>query len=142
MNAAERIDAHIAELSGWRGKRLARLRKWIAEAEPELVEDWKWGTPVWTRGRNVVACGAFRDHVKVNFFEGAALPDPKRLLNAGLEAKKSRAIDIREGDALDEAAFKALVRAAAALHAKERARRAPKRAARTAARPRKGGSAR
>jgi len=71
MNAADRIDAHIAEASGWRGRMLARLRKWIAEAEPELVEAWKWGTPVWTRGGNVVASGAFRDHVKVNFFEGA-----------------------------------------------------------------------
>ena len=117
MNATERIDKHIAELPGWRGRMLARLRKWIGEADPELVEDWKWNTPVWARNGDVVACGAFRDHVKVNFFQGASLADPKRLFNAGLDAKRSRAIDVYEGDRVDEAAFKGLVRAAAALHA-------------------------
>lgn len=119
MNTAERIDAYIAELAGWRGRMLGRLRKWIGEAAPELVEEWKWNTPVWTRRGNVVACGAFRDHVKINFFDGASLADPKRLFNAGLEAKRSRAIDLHEGDVVDEPAFKALVRAATALRAKK-----------------------
>jgi hypothetical protein len=120
LKAAERIDAYIAEVSGWRGRVLARLRQWIGDAAPELVETWKWNTPVWTRNGNVVACGAFRDHVKINFFDGASLADPKRLFNAGLEAKKSRAIDLHEGDVVDEAAFKALVRAAATLRARKR----------------------
>src|SRR6185503_13550355 len=124
---------HIAGLEGWTGKMMARLRKWIGEADPELVENWKWNTPVWARDGNVVACGVFKDHVKVNFFEGASLADPKRLFNAGLDAKRSRAIDLYDGDVVDEAAFKQLVRAAAALHAK-----APRTKPDTSARPRKG----
>lgn len=93
-----------------------RLRKLIRDAAPDLVEDWKWNTPVWSHNGNVVAVGAFRDHVKVNIFKGASLNDPHGLFNAGLEAKASRAIDVRRGDAIDEAAFKELVRAAVALN--------------------------
>jgi hypothetical protein len=118
VDASRRIDDYVASLADWRGKRIARLRKWIAESDEELVESWKWGTPVWTRGGNVVAIGAFKDHVKVNFFDGASLPDPKRLFNAGLEAKKTRAIDLREGEDVDRAAFQALVRSAAARTAR------------------------
>ena len=116
MNASERITAHIGEIGDWRGKMIARLRKLIRDAAPDLVEEWKWNTPVWSHNGNVVAVGAFRDHVKVNLFKGASLRDPHGLFNAGLEAKTSRAIDLRQGDVLDEDAFKELVRAAAALN--------------------------
>lgn len=115
-NASEQITRHIKELSDWRGKMLARLRKVIRDAAPGLVEEWKWSTPVWSHLGNVLAAGAFKDHVKVNFFKGAALNDSKGVFNAGLDAKASRAIDIYEGDTLDEAALQALVRAAIALN--------------------------
>jgi len=115
MNASERITNHINELADWRGKMLARLRKLISEAAPGLVEEWKWNTPVWSRKGNIVAVGAFQDHVKVNFFKGSQLRDPHGLFNAGLEAKATRAIDIHEGDVINEAALKDLIRAASAL---------------------------
>ena len=115
-NASDQITSHINETAGWRGKMLARLRKAILDAAPSLVEEWKWNTPVWSHNGNVVAAGAFRNHVKVNFFKGASLSDPKGLFNAGLEAKATRSIDIHEGDVLDEAALKSLVRAAVALN--------------------------
>lgn len=116
MDASEQITTHIKALGGWRGKMLARLRKLIGAASPDLVEDWKWNTPVWSHKGNVVAVGAFADHVKVNFFKGASVNDPKGLFDAGLEAKASRAIDIHEGDRLNEEALNELVRAAAALN--------------------------
>ena len=116
LSAAERITSYIDGLSGWRGKIVARLRKLIGDTAPQLVEEWKWNTPVWSHNGNVVAVGAFSDHVKVNFFKGASLSDPKGLFNAGLEAKATRAIDIHEGDKLNEAALKELVRAAVALN--------------------------
>lgn len=114
MDASKQIDSYVAGLGDWRGKQLAKLREWIRAADPKLEESWKWGTPVFARGGNVLAIGAFKDHVKVNFFDGAALPDPKRLFNAGLDAKRTRAIDLHEGESLDRAAFTALVRAAVA----------------------------
>jgi hypothetical protein len=116
MSASEQITNHINDLVGWRGKMLARLRKTILDAAPELVEEWKWNTPVWSSNGNVVAAGAFKDHVKVNFFKGASLSDPKGLFNAGLDAKATRAIDIHEGDKLNEQALKELVRAGVALN--------------------------
>ena len=116
MKASERITSHINDLADWRGKMLARLRKLIHDAAPDLVEEWKWNTPVWSLNGNVVAVGAFRSQVKVNFFRGASLDDPQRLFNAGLEAKESRAIDLHEGDRIDEPALKDLVRAAVALN--------------------------
>lgn len=112
MNASARISQYIDGLSDWRGKLLGRIRRLIADAAPELTEEWKWSTPVWTSGGNVVAVGAFQDHVKVNFFEGASLKDPARLFNAGLEAKASRSIDLGQKDKLDETAFKALIASA------------------------------
>jgi hypothetical protein len=115
MNPSQQITRHIDSLADWRGVMLARLRRLIGAAAPDLVEQWKWNTPVWAGRSNVVAVGAFQDHVKVNFFKGAALEDPKGLFNAGLEAKATRAIDIHQGDRVDEAAFKALIRAAVAL---------------------------
>jgi hypothetical protein len=110
------IAHHIAELGGWRGAMLARLRQLILEAAPGLTEEWKWGTPVWSRNGNVVAVGAFKDHLKINFFKGASLKDPHGLFNAGLEAKATRAIDLHEGHKLNEAALKELIRAAVALN--------------------------
>jgi hypothetical protein len=115
MNASERITSYIDSLADWRGPLLARLRRLISAAGPQLVEQWKWSTPVWLGRANVVALGAFKDHVKINFFKGASLPDPKALFNAGLESKASRAIDVHEGDRLNEAALEELVRAAVAL---------------------------
>jgi hypothetical protein len=90
------------------------LRKLILETAPELTEEWKWDTPVWAYKGNVVAGGVFKDHVKLNFFKGASLEDPKGLFNAGLEAKATRAIDIHEGESIDEPALKDLVRTAVA----------------------------
>jgi hypothetical protein len=116
MTASERIESHIKDLGDWRGKVIAHLRKLIRDADPALVEDWKWNTPVWSGHGNVVAVGAFKDHVKVNFFRGALVHDPDRLFNAGLDAKTSRAIDIRQDDRVKDAAFKKLVKAAAALN--------------------------
>ena len=118
MDGSKQIDRYVAGFGDWRGRQLAQLREWIRAADPELEESWKWGTPVFTRGGNVLALGAFKSHVKVNFFEGAALPDPKKLFNAGLDAKRSRGIDLHEGESLERAAFTALVRAAVATVAK------------------------
>ncbi len=87
---AQRIANHIAAFADWRGPMLARLRTLILATEPAMVEEWKWDTPVWSHHGNVVAAGAFKDHIKLNFFKGAALPDPHGLFNAGLEAKASR----------------------------------------------------
>jgi len=115
MNASERITNHVNELGDWRGKLLARLRKLILEAAPGMVEEWKWNTPVWSLKKNIVAVGAFQDHVKVNFFQGASLNDPQGLFNAGLEAKTTRAIDIHKGDVINESALKELIRAAVEL---------------------------
>jgi hypothetical protein len=116
LSAGDQITSYIDGLSGWRGKTVARLRKLIGETSPQLVEEWKWNTPVWSHNGNVVAVGAFADHVKINFFKGASLNDPKRMFNAGLEAKATRAIDIREGDKFNEAALKELIRNAVAAN--------------------------
>jgi hypothetical protein len=114
---SQRITNHITELADWRGKMLARLRKLILEADPAMVEEWKWDTPVWSHQGNVVAAGAFKDHIKLNFFKGASLQDPHSLFNAGLEAKATRAIDIHEGDTINEVALQELIRAAVAQNA-------------------------
>lgn len=110
------IDRYIAGLPDWRGKRIKQLRRLILDAAPGMVEEWKWDTPVWSANGSVVAVGAFKDHVKVNFFNGALLKDPHKLFNAGLEAKTSRAIDIAEHDDINEAALKDLIRAAVAFN--------------------------
>ena len=114
MTPSQLITERITELDDWRGEMLAQLRQLILEADPDIVEAWKWDTPVWTHNGNVVAVGAFKDHMKINFFKGASLNDPHGLFNAGLEAKATRAIDIREGDDINEAALKALIHAAVA----------------------------
>ena len=116
MNPSEQIDNRIAELTDWRGRTIAQVRKLIREAVPDIVEEWKWDTPVWSYKGNVVAGGVFKDHVKLNFFKGASLEDPKGLFNAGLDAKATRAIDIHESDEIDESALRDLVRAAVAYN--------------------------
>ena len=125
MTASDRIASHIADLGDWRGALVKQLRALILAAAPELVEEWKWNTPVWSYHGNVVAVGAFKDHVKINFFKGASLDDPQRLFNAGLDAKATRAIDLHKGQRINEAAFKHLVRAATSAAATP-ARQAPK----------------
>ena len=116
LTPSQQIDNHIKDLADWRGKLLVRLRKLILGAAPELTEEWKWDTPVWSYNGNVVAAGAFKDHIKLNFFKGASLKDSRRLFNAGLDAKASRGIDFHEGDEIDEAALKDLVREAVAYN--------------------------
>ena len=114
QEASARIDKHIAGFTDWRGKRMAGLRKIINAADPSLKEDWKWDIPIWSANGNVCAIGAFKDHIKINFFKGASLSDPHHLFNGGLEAKASRSIDLSQSDTVDEAALKQLVRAAVA----------------------------
>jgi hypothetical protein len=116
LTASQQIDNHIKELADWRGELLIRLRKLIREASPELTEEWKWDTPVWSYKGNVVAGGAFKDHIKLNFFKGASLKDSHGLFNAGLDAKATRGIDFHEGDEINEAALKDLVREAVAYN--------------------------
>ena|SRR5438105_4287691 len=99
---------------------MAKLRRTINSASPDLKEEWKWDTPVFSAKGNVCAIGAFKDSVKVNFFKGASLPDPKHLFNGGLEAKTSRSIDLRRGDRIDDASLKELVRAAVAANNRQR----------------------
>ncbi|MBL8698286.1 MAG: DUF1801 domain-containing protein [Alphaproteobacteria bacterium] len=119
---SEFIDARIEELGDWRGEALKRIRRWIREAEPSVMEAWKWrGVPVWELGGIICTGESYRSVVKLTFAKGASLPDPSGLFNASLEGKTRRAIDIREGEVPNEKAFKALVRAAAALnHSKKR----------------------
>jgi hypothetical protein len=116
MNASQQIDKQIAGFTDWRGRMMIRLRKIINDADPKLKEEFKWHTAVWSANGNVCALGAFKDHVKINFFKGASLPDPHRLFNSGLEAKTSRSIDLHEGDAINGSHLKALVRAAVACN--------------------------
>jgi hypothetical protein len=111
------IDGRIAELGGWRGEVLSRVRKLIAQADPQVVEEWKWSVPVWSHDGIVCTGEAYKSVVKLTFARGAALADPKGLFNSSLEGNTRRAIDIREGEKIDEAALKALVRAAVALNA-------------------------
>ena len=117
------IDARIAELGDWRGETLARVRRLIREADPEVVEEWKWrGVPVWSHAGIVCTGETYKTVVKLTFAKGAALADPSRLFTASLDGNARRAIDLREGDAIDGEALKALVRAAVALNASRVAR--------------------
>jgi hypothetical protein len=111
------IDARIEELSDWRGEMLARVRNLIKEADPDVIEEWKWrGVPVWSHAGIICTGETYRNVVKLTFARGASLADPSGLFNSSLEGNTRRAIDLREGDAIDEAALKALVRAAVALN--------------------------
>ena len=119
---AQLIDARIAELGDWRGQTLSRVRALIKQADPQAVEEWKWrGVPVWEHGGIICTGETYKAVVKLTFFKGAALKDPSGLFNASLEGNARRAIDIREGEAIDAGAFKALIRAAVGLNEKEAA---------------------
>ena len=109
---AQLIDERIRDLGGWRGETLARMRALILEADPEMTEEWKWGTPVWSHHGIVCTGEAYTKVVKLTFARGAGIPDPSRLFNSSLEGNTRRAIDIREGEKVDADAFKALVKAA------------------------------
>lgn len=118
------IDGRIAELGDWRGETLARVRALIREADPEVVEEWKWrGVPVWSHAGILCTGETYKAVVKMTFAKGASLPDPAGLFNSSLDGNTRRAIDVREGEAIDEAALKALVRAAVALNTAKGAKR-------------------
>jgi len=108
------IDERIAELGGWRGATLARMRALVLEADPDMTEEWKWSNPVWSHDGIVCTGEAYTKVVKLTFAQGAKVPDPSRLFNSSLEGNTRRAIDIHEGEQVDAAAFKKLVRAAVA----------------------------
>ena len=120
------IDQRIHELGDWRGSVLKRMRELIHDADPEVVEEWKWakasspGTPVWSHDGGICTGESYKQVVKLTFFHGASLKDPAHLFNSSLEGKTRRAIDIREDDAIDEAAFKELIRAAVAFNVAKR----------------------
>jgi hypothetical protein len=117
-SASELIDKKLAELGDWRGEALSRMRRLIHEADPEVVEEWKWmGTPVWAHGGIICTGESYKAIVKLTFLKGASLPDPAKLFNASLDGNARRAIDIHEGEPVDADAFKALIRAAVALNA-------------------------
>ena len=117
QSASELISNRIAELGGWRGETLSRMRKLIKSAAPEVVEEWKWmGTPVWSQNGIICTGESYKSVVKLTFAKGASLKDPARLFNSSLDGNVRRAIDIHEGDKLDESAFRALVREAVALN--------------------------
>ena len=133
QSASELIDKRIAELGDWRGETLSRMRKLIQEADPEVVEEWKWvkptnpGTPTWSHGGIICTGESYKSVVKLTFAKGASLEDPAKLFNASLDGNTRRAIDIHEGEEVDAGAFKTLVRAAVALNTsggKARPRRA------------------
>lgn len=115
------IDARIEELGDWRGATLSRIRALIKEADPDVVEEWKWrGVPVWSHGGLICTGETYKDVVKLTFLKGAQLKDPARLFNASLEGNARRAIDLREGAQLDQRAFKTLIRSAVALNTSSR----------------------
>jgi hypothetical protein len=119
--AARLIDARIAELGDWRGETLARVRRLIKQADPDVVEEWKWRVPVWSHAGLICTGETYKAAVKLTFAKGAALADPSRLFNASLAGGTRRAIDLHDGDRIDEPAFKALIRAAVALNTSARA---------------------
>jgi hypothetical protein len=121
--ASELIDEKIEMLADWRGQTLARLRGLIRAADPDVVEEWKWGGPVWSHDGIICTGETYKSTVKLTFARGASVKDPTKLFNSSLEGSTRRALDVREGDKVDEAAFKALIRAAVAVNqAKSKAR--------------------
>src|SRR3954449_893885 len=131
-SASEKITAKIEELGDWRGETLAHVRQLIHDADPDIEEEWKWakatssGTPVWSHDGGVCTGESYKEVVKLTFFRGASIEDPKKLFNSSLGGNTRRAIDIREGEKIDEAAFKELIRAAVAANSAARAQRAAK----------------
>ena len=117
QSASELIDKRIAELGDWRGETLSRMRKLIQEADPDVVEEWKWmGTPIWSHDGIICTGESYKSTVKLTFAKGASLKDPAKLFNSSLDGNVRRAIDIHEGEEVDAGAFKALIRAAVALN--------------------------
>jgi len=116
QSASERISKRIAELGDWRGETLRRMRKLIKQADPDVVEEWKWMNPIWSHDGIICTGESYKKVVKLTFAKGAFLKDPARLFNSSLDGNVRRAIDIHEGEAIDESAFKALVRQAVALN--------------------------
>lgn len=116
LTPAALIDARIEELGDWRGKTLARIRALIRQADPGVIEEWKWGVPVWSHGGLICTGEVYKSAVKMTFAKGASLDDPSGLFNSSLEGKVRRAIDFHEGDRIDEKALKALLRAAVELN--------------------------
>ena len=128
-SASALIDKRIEELGDWRGKTLGRIRELIKQADPEIVEEWKWrGTPVWSHAGIVCTGETYKYVVKMTFAKGASLNDPSRLFNSSLEGNVRRAIDIHEGEKVDVAALKGLIRAAVALNLKAKSKPKPRRA--------------
>jgi len=127
LPASDLIDRKIAELGDWRGETLGRLRKLIKDAVPDVLEEWKWGTPVWSLDGIICTGETYKAKVKLTFAKGAAVEDPAGLFNSSLDGNVRRALDIAEGEKVDATAFKALVRAAAAVNA-DSAKAKPKRA--------------
>jgi hypothetical protein len=126
MNPSERIDQLIAGLTDWRGKTFASIRKTILEADRDIIEEWKWmGSPVWSHDGIIAVANAHKGKVKLTFAHGAKLPDPDKLFNAGLEGNAYRAIDLFEGDKIDERALKNLVRAAVDYNQTKLKKKAP-----------------
>jgi hypothetical protein len=131
-SASQQIDARIKELGDWRGKTLSRLRALVKAADPDVVEEWKWvkatnpGTPVWSHDGIICTGESYKEVVKLTFMNGAALKDPARLFNSSLDGNARRAIDIREGEVVDESAFKALIRQAVALNSSGKSKPARK----------------
>jgi hypothetical protein len=126
MNASQRIDRMIAELTDWRGKTFAAVRKSFVAADPEIVEEWKWmGSPVWSRDGLIAVANAHKGKVKVTFAYGASFPDPDKLFNAGFEGNARRAIDFFEGDKVDGRALTNLVRAAIEYNQSKKKKKAP-----------------
>ena len=119
-NPSKMIDNQIAELTDWRGEMLARLRKIINQADPDLKEEWKWNTAVWTHNGLVCVAGAFKHHIKIIFVKGASLENLHKLFNAGSKSKARRAIDFHEGDDINESALKDLISAAVAYNKKKK----------------------
>jgi hypothetical protein len=127
QSASELISKRIAELGDWRGETLGRMRKLIKEAIPDVVEEWKWmGTPVWSHGGIICTGESYKSVVKLTFAKGASLKDPAHLFNSSLDGNTRRAIDIHEGEKVDESAFKALVRQAVALNSSGRSKASKK----------------
>jgi hypothetical protein len=130
MNASERIDQLIEQLTDWRGKKFADLRKAILDADPAILEEWKYmGSPVWNRDGMIAVANAHKEKVKVTFSHGASLPDPDKLFNASLDGKVWRAIDFLQGDKVNKRALKNLVRAAIEYNQSKSKKKAPARAA-------------
>src|SRR6266536_952087 len=117
QSASELISKRIAELGDWRGETLSRMRKLIKEADPDVVEEWKWmGTPIWSHDGGICTGESYKSIVKLTFFKGASLKDPAKLFNSSLDGNARRAIDIHEGEEIDANSFKTLIRAAVALN--------------------------